>query len=99
MRNPSSSFPINYRTLVFCFLMGSVLSFPCGLIWNATARPFIPPSWTIPYYFATVAGSLLLLPFWSGFALRGIPLLQRIGIRTFVVMLVFVVFGLLFPAL
>jgi len=100
MRNPSSSFPLNYRTIVFCFLMGSVLSFPCGMIWEATARPFNPPSWTNPYYFTTVIGSFVILPFWSAYALRGVPLLQLIGVSTSVVLILsFILSGLLFPAL
>jgi uncharacterized membrane protein len=92
-------FPVDYRSTVFCFLMGSALSFPCGFAWATTARPFTPPEWIEPFYLTTAIASFLLLPFWSVFALRSLPQLRRIGFTTFAALLLFFVVGLLFPAL
>ena len=99
MKNTSPSFPLNFRTAVFCFLMGAVLSFPCGMIWEATARPFNPPLWTIPYYLGTVFSSFVILPFWSVYALRGVPVLRFIGFWTPVgLILLASIASCLFPA-
>ena len=91
--------PFNYRTLVFAFLMGSVLSVPVGLIFANTWRPFVPPEWIRPYYFLTVFSSVLILPVWTGAALRDQPELRRMGFCTSAVYLVILIFGLFYPAL
>lgn len=86
--------PLNWRTVVFCFLMGSVLSVPIGgipsrfILWE-------PPEYLYDYYEWTVVGSFLLLPFWS-IAVRPYPPLMTIGVVTFVGALLL---GSLFPAL
>ncbi len=91
--------PLNYRTAVFCFLMGAALSFPFGFVLAVTARPFTPPEWVGPFYISTALASFFLLPFWSAFALRSLPVLRRIGFTTFGALLIFFLVGLLFPAL
>jgi len=89
------SIPLNFRTGVFCFLMGSLLSIPIGLL------PITPVFWQLPenlygiYYYVTSA-SFCVLPLWSVFAVRRYPPLPEIGGFTF---LIFLLCGLLFPAI
>ena len=91
--------PLNFRTIAFCFFMGSVLSVPFGLLLVITARPFEPPEWIEPFYWSAVLTSFALLPLWSHFVLRGQPLLRRMGLTTFLLLLILWIVGSLFPAL
>lgn len=92
-------FPLNLRTILFCFFVGSLLSVPCGLLIVVKWELYEPPLWTAPIYCTAVIASLLVLPFWSAFALRDQPFLRRIGLTTSVLAFALVVLGLLFPAL
>lgn len=94
-----TEFPINLRTLLFCFFVGSLLSVPCGLLVVVRWELFEPPLWTAPIYCTAVITSLFVLPFWSAFALREQPFLRCIGLTTSVIAFTLVLLGLLFPAL
>ena len=95
-----SEVPFTFRTMAFAFLCGSILSFPVGLIFAHTTRPFQPPEWTEPIYLTSFLGSLAILPFWSHFALHSQPLLRRLGLRFGLLSIIgFILSGLLFPAL
>jgi hypothetical protein len=87
--------PLNFRTVVFCFLISFVLSMPVASLPN-TYLLFKPPevlTRLYPYFFAA---SLVLLPFWSYLAVRPYRPLPAIGMTTFILGLLA---GLLFPAL
>ena len=94
-----TEFPLNGRTLLFCFFMGSVLSIPVGLLLVVRWELVEPPLWTAPFYSISALGSGVTLPFWSAFALRDQPLLRRMGMTTGVLFFVAIVLGLLFPRL
>ena len=93
--------PLDFRTLVFAFLMGSVLSVPFGYaLVNLELRPFDPPAWTEPLYVGTVMVAFCLLPIWSLIFLGKQPLLRSMGLNTFgFVFILFIVYGLLCPAI
>lgn len=92
-------FPLNLRTILFCFFVGSLLSVPCGLLLVIRWELFAPPLWTAPIYCTAVIASLLALPFWSVFALREQPFLRGIGLTISAIAVALVVLSLLFPAL
>jgi hypothetical protein len=94
-----TEFPSDVRTMLFCFFVGSLLSVPCGLLIVVRWELFQPPLWTAPIYCTAIIASLLVLPFWSVFALREQPFLRRFGLTTSVIAFTLVVLGLLFPAL
>jgi len=86
--------PLNFRTVIFCFLMGTVLSTVVGMM--DFPRPFeTPDSWWRVYSFLGI-GSFVLLPIWSFFVLRRYKPLAMIDGITFAIL---VLIGLLFPAL
>ena len=91
--------PLNFRTLFFCFLVGSLLSVPCGFLVVVQWELYEPPLWTAPIYCMVILLSLVVLPFWSVFALRDQPMLRRIGQVVSVAAFTLFALCLLFPAL
>ena len=86
--------PFNFRTAVFCLLVGTVC--------NPAVTAVAPPEWVhlLPTKYDHIPEnvlliSYLLLPLWSAFAVREYKPLPRIGITLFIVLLVYV----LFPAI
>jgi hypothetical protein len=90
--------PLDVRTLVFAYMVGSILSVPVAVLYAALRLEFEPPEWTAYFYAASVFASIGLLPFLIGM-LDDRPLLKRLG---WIVML-FAIIGLLgsmlFPVL
>jgi len=87
--------PLNCRTAIFCFLIGSVFSAPVGLV-PTKYLLFEPPESLTRLYPPVVIASFLLLPFWCAFAVRQYSPLPALGTITFVVG---ILAGLLFPAI
>lgn len=86
--------PLNFRTGMFCFLMGTALSLPVGFLPTKILFFEIPLVLMNLYQGAAVA-CFLILPFWSYFAVRKYSPLPTLGLITFVF---FILCGLLFPA-
>src|SRR5258708_622077 len=80
-----TEFPLNLRTMLFCFFVGSLLSVPCGLLVVVRWELFQPPVWIAPIYGTAVLASFLVLPFWSAFALGEQLFLRCFGLTTSVV--------------
>jgi len=57
----------NYKTCLFCFFVGSVLSIPFGLLRNRVWESYTPPSWSQDLAVPVTAISFAILPFWSCF--------------------------------
>lgn len=92
-----TTFPLNYRTVLFCFFVGSLLSVPCGFMLNFVWELFTPPLWTAPIYVTAVLISLVALPFWSLEMLGDQRLLRQIGILISCISLAGILLALLFP--
>ena len=86
--------PLNWRTGVFCFLMGAVFSAPIGMF-PTKYFLFEPPESLVRLYPVLVVMSFVLLPLWCVLAVRQYPPLPALGTVTFVVG---TIAGLLFPA-
>jgi hypothetical protein len=87
--------PLNFRTGVFCFLMGSVCSVPISFF---PTRPLLIelPESILQLYPPLVISSFILLPIWSFFVVRCYKPLPVIGGITFILGNLV---GLLFPAI
>jgi len=92
-------YPLSYRTILFCFFAGSLLSIPCGILLNGVWEFFEPPTWTQPIYVSSVLVSFVAFPFWCLDVLRDRRLLRRIGISVRGISVLGVCLGLLFPKL
>jgi hypothetical protein len=66
--------PLNARTVIYCILMGLVLSAPLGMFPEGHLL-FEPPSAAKRIYLTSVSASYFLLPFWALFSMRKHPLL------------------------
>lgn len=62
MANWNPKIPLNFRTIVFCFLMGTVLSMPAGALLDSPFQIFTHR--TVEYYETFCGFCLLLLPGW-----------------------------------
>ena len=93
-----TEFPLNVRTALFCFFVGSVWSVPVGLLRNEFWDSYAPPEWTADIYFAVLAVSVVGVPFIT-MSLRDVPLLHRMGRVLTLILVAVIVAGYLFPAL
>ncbi len=107
MNDCTRQIPLSFRTAVFCFLTGAVLSIPIAPFLQNLVQPF----GYLPLHFYLSArgedlygtiiqylyvGCFFALPIWCAVAVRKYPPLPTIG---FIAFLVVLLFGLLFPAI
>jgi hypothetical protein len=88
--------PLNFRTAVFCFLMGTALSPLVGMV-TAKCYAVRPPEEWYDVYQALVMATTLLLPVWSFTGVIDFKPLPVMGVLTFI--FVILLFGLLNPAI
>ncbi|HEY3901594.1 MAG TPA: hypothetical protein VGM54_23485 [Chthoniobacter sp.] len=90
--------PFNYRTAIFCFLMGTLASVPISIWAGDLPKQYqivAPSEARMRIYWFLLVGSFLLLPIWSLSAVRKYQPLPVIGLVTFVILLLLS----LFPAI
>lgn len=91
--------PWNARTFVLSLMIGSLLSFPMGVLltalfsWLEFPLPFESSKWMAGFYRLANTASFFVLPFWSHFAFRDQPVLRRLGLSVFQCALLLVMIG------
>ena len=95
MASSSSTIPLNFRTVAFCFLMGTILGPLADLVIPARFQIFIPPKAWMVFHDRFWIGCVILLPFWSFIMVRRYDPLALIGSITFILAFL----ALLFPAI
>ncbi len=88
----SMKIPLNSKTLLFCWWVGSLLSVPLGAFLFTYREFWIIPLWFGPFYISAVLPSFFILPFWSVFAVGDQPFLKKLGLAVFAGSLVLVCF-------
>ena len=96
MADSDPQIPLNFRTIVFCFLMGTVLSPLIGLIPSRFLIFVTPESW-YTFYWWLVLASFVVLPIWSFLLVRPYKPLPAIGGITFILYILLAFLVLLFP--
>ena len=94
MANWNPKIPLNFRTIVFCLLMGTVLSMPAGNLFDSPLQLLTPSQKAIDDYEAFCGFCLLLLPGWICIMMH-----CRWFTVVFVIFLTFFVSGLMMPVM
>lgn len=75
------SVPLDYRTIGFAILEGTLLSVPIGFI-TRPWRTYSLPDFVVTFYLISVFLAPFVLLFWSWALLRDLPPLQQAGYRS-----------------
>jgi len=95
MASSNPPIPLNFRTIIFCFLMGTLLGPLADCVIPARLQIFTPPETWMVFHDRLWIGCGIILPFWSFIIVRRYDPLALIGSITFILAFL----ALLFPAI